>query len=644
MKCSTACCRRKSDDLKDDDGEENTERGNWSGKADFFLSSFGYAVGLGNIWRFPYLCYKNGGGAFLIPYGFFLLMLGWPLFLLEVVLGQFSSRSPIPAWNISPLFKGVGCSMIVITCIVAIYYNVILAWTLFYLGKSLSAELPWTSCNNTWNSGACVVRNNTNTWLFDTPQNLTKETQNYISMNMSGEEWGSTVNSTNSSMDFLTKRFSPSEEFWDRYVLQITSGIDTMGEIRWELFACYVVTWVATCVCIMGGIKLSGKVVYVTAIAPVVIQMVMLCRGVTLPGAIEGIKLYIIPKWEKLLDIQVWSDAAFQIAFSNGAGWGGILTMASYNKFHKDCYKEALAISSMGSVFSIFSGFVVFSIIGYVAHEVGATNPEDVVNSGPGLIFVVYPAALAKMPVGQLWSFLFFLMMFLVGLDSQFGNLETILTAIVDFNPRYLSGRLRRMLLGAVTCLILCICGVPCIMQGGMYVLHLIDWYCATYCVLLIYISELLVISWIYGLQQIFKDIELMIGYPPHFIWKVMWGGVTPTLAVFMFLQGVIQHTPICYATYTYPQWAIAVGWMLAALSFLPMPIFVVKVLLSTKGSFKQRVVDSVQPAPEWGPALPAHRELFIATLSGSRRRRIRPYINDTIGFGENGTALVKIA
>ncbi|XP_064621186.1 sodium- and chloride-dependent glycine transporter 1-like isoform X1 [Lineus longissimus] len=639
MKSSMTCCCRKSDDVKQD-GDENTIRGNWSGKADFFLASFGFSVGLGNMWRFPYLCYKNGGGAFLIPYVLFLLMLGWPLFFLEAAYGQFSSLSPVLAWRISPLFKGVGCGMVVMIALGSMYYNVIIAWTLFYVGNSFSAELPWATCNNTWNTDACVVRNVNNTWLFDTSQNLTNATWNYLSDSRTGGERISTVNDTNGSFPFPVKWTSPSEEFWDRHVLQRTSGIHSMGEMRWELFACYTLTWVVTCLCIIRGVKSSGKAVYVTALAPVVIQIVMLCRGVTLPGAIEGIKLYIIPKWETLLNTRVWIEAAFQIAYSSGAGWGGIVTMASYNKFHTDCYKQAVAISSLGSAFSIFSGFVVFSIIGYLAHEVGE-DAENVVSHGPGLIFVVYPAALAKMPGGQFWSVLFFLMVFMVGLDSQFAGVETVITTIVDNNPRLLRGRLRRMLLTALTCFVIAILGIPCVMQGGVYVLSLLDWYIATLSVALIFFTELVVISWIYGLNQFFKDIELMIGYQPHFIWKIMWGGVSPALTMGIFLLSVIRYTPVSYGSYVYPQWAVAIGWTFALLSFVPIPLFMVKVLISAKGNVKRRLKDAVQPTPEWGPALPAYRELYIATLSGSRKRRILPYINCTKESEETGTSLV---
>ncbi|MEQ2275889.1 hypothetical protein XENORESO_010418 [Xenotaenia resolanae] len=134
--------------------EKMEERGQWSNKLEFVLSVAGSIIGLGNMWRFPYLCYKNGGGAFLIPYLIFLFTCGVPVFFLEVALGQYTSQGGITCWRkISPLFEGLGYGTQVIVTLLNFYYIIVLAWGIFFLYFSFSWDLPWASCNNTWNTG-----------------------------------------------------------------------------------------------------------------------------------------------------------------------------------------------------------------------------------------------------------------------------------------------------------------------------------------------------------------------------------------------------------------------------------------------------------------------------------------------------------
>lgn len=402
-------------------GDENEVRGNWTGKMDFLLSCVGFAVGLGNIWRFPYLCYRSGGGAFLIPYVIFLVLCGMPLFFLETTYGQFASLSPITVWRMSPLFKGVGYGMVIISGIVCVYYNIIITWTIYYLYMCFRAVLPWSTCDNDWNTETCYLRNKSN------------ETSMYSNItNGNSSVWNETltlvgqviVNGTNSTQE---KKTTASEEFWQRHVLQITKGIEDIGIIRWELLICLAIAWILVFLCLCKGVKSSGRVVYVTATFPYLVLVILLVRGVTLPGAAEGIKFYLIPQWDKLATFKVWGDAAVQIFYSVGMAWGGLITMASYNKFNNNVYRDAMIVPLINCGTSVFAGLVIFSVLGFMAHETG-TKIEDVVTQGPGLTFVAYPEAVAKLPISPLWAVLFFLMLFTIGLDSQVGVDSMILT------------------------------------------------------------------------------------------------------------------------------------------------------------------------------------------------------------------------
>lgn len=130
------------------------QREQWGGKYEFLLSCIGYCVGLGNVWRFPYLCYRNGGGVFLIPYFIMLFVTGVPLFLMELSLGQYGAAGPITVWKCCPLLKGIGIGMLCVSTLVCLYYNVIIAWTFYYLGSSFQSPLPW-SCEALANAGIC---------------------------------------------------------------------------------------------------------------------------------------------------------------------------------------------------------------------------------------------------------------------------------------------------------------------------------------------------------------------------------------------------------------------------------------------------------------------------------------------------------
>ncbi|CAH8466833.1 unnamed protein product [Dicrocoelium dendriticum] len=201
------------------------------------LSCIGYSVGLGNLWRFPYLCLNNGGGAFLVPYLLYLGICGMSLFFMETAIGQSTGLSTIRIFNMIPFFKGLGWCMVFASAIVSIYYNLIIAYTLYYLGMSFNWVLPWSNCDNSWNTDQCLTdqttRNASNTFdAFVYP----KET----------------------SISNLTRR-SSAEEFWLFNVLELSPDIETLGGIQWKLFGALVGSWVITFACMCRGIRSAGK-------------------------------------------------------------------------------------------------------------------------------------------------------------------------------------------------------------------------------------------------------------------------------------------------------------------------------------------------------------------------------------------------
>uniref|UniRef100_A0A8D0FMI5 Transporter n=1 Tax=Strix occidentalis caurina TaxID=311401 RepID=A0A8D0FMI5_STROC len=491
---------------------------------DFIMSCVGFAVGLGNVWRFPYLCYKNGGGVFLIPYLLIVFVGGIPVFFLEVALGQFMKQGGIAAWNIAPLFKGLGLASMVIVFFCNSYYIMILVWGLFYLVHSLTDTLPWATCGHAWNTEHCA--------------------------------------------DLASNE---------------------PGEMNWQMILCLVTTWVVVYFCIWKGVKSTGKIVYFTALFPYVVLILLLVHGVTLPGALGGIVYYLKPDWSKLAEAQVWIDAGTQIFFSYAIGLGALTALGSYNRFHNNCYRDAYILAVINSSTSFFAGFVVFSVLGFMASEQGV-DISKVAESGPGLAFIAYPKAVTLMPLSPLWATLFFFMLLVLGLDSQFVGVEGFITGILDLFPQPGAGSLRRELTAALCCIVCCLIDLSMVTQGGMYVFQLFDNYSASGITLLWQAFwECVVIAWVYGADRFMDDVARMIGYRPLPFMKWCWAVVTPLVCVGIFVFHVVNYKPLTYnKTYVYPWWGDAIGWVLALSSMLCIPCTVLYKLLRCKGSLRE--------------------------------------------------------
>ncbi|TNN49144.1 Sodium- and chloride-dependent glycine transporter 2 [Liparis tanakae] len=318
----------------DDEGDENKARGNWTNKMDFILSMVGYAVGLGNVWRFPYLAFQNGGGAFLIPYLTMLGIAGIPIFLMEVSLGQFASQGPVSVWKCIPALQGCGIAMLIISVLIAVYYNIIMCWTLYYLFASLKGSLPWANCRNEWNTVECKDKD---MLLLDTcilrDRNISSIKNSTFCL--SANTMGNLTKLVNMTVDRNKTYVSPSEEYFKYNVLHISKGIEFPGDIRWPLAGCLLLAWIIVYCSLAKGIK-----------------------------------------------------------------------------------SDTIIVTCTNSATSIFAGFVIFSVIGFMAHELKVPI-EQVADEGPGIAFVVYPEALTRLPLSPFWAIIFFLMLLTLGLDTM---------------------------------------------------------------------------------------------------------------------------------------------------------------------------------------------------------------------------------
>ncbi|XP_017779725.1 PREDICTED: sodium- and chloride-dependent glycine transporter 1-like [Nicrophorus vespilloides] len=555
--------------------EKAKQRGSWANKTEFLLSCMGYAIGIGNVWRFPYLCYRNGGGAFLVPYLLMLTLCGIPLFFMETSLGQFANTGCITLFKISPLFKGAGYAIVIVNLICTCYYNVIISYPLLFIINSFRAKLPWVDCSNPWNTPNCL-----------------ELTSRYLNI---------------STAHGMPK--TPADEFFHNKILQISNNVNEIGTIVWPLFWCNVIAWIVVYVCIMKGVKTVGKVVYFTATFPFVILFILLIRGLTLPGAWDGVFFYLYPEWNQLTNLKVWADAAIQIFFSLGPGWGGIINMASFNNFNNNNRRDSILVPILNCGTSILAGFVVFSVLGFMSKKTGLPV-STVATGGPGLAFVTYPEAITMLPLPHLWAIIFFIMLFLLGLDSCFVQIEAIISSIIDEYP---SLRKSKMLVSLVSCFVMFLCSILFVTNGGMYYLQLFDWYAASISVILICLVEVVIVGWTYGTDRFVSDVEFMIKEKIHWWWPLCWKYITPIILTFIFFTTIIFNTTITYHGVIYPEWSVTLGWSSCLLSILCIPMYMgYKLLYLSEGDLFERIKLSVKPSLDWGPALEHNRKEWL--------------------------------
>ncbi|XP_067652264.1 sodium- and chloride-dependent glycine transporter 1-like [Haliotis asinina] len=567
--------------------EENTERAQWSNTFQGVIAQLGYSVGLANLWRFPYVCQRNGGGAFLIPHIIFIVVLAMPLFFLEVALGQFSHKGPIRVWAMCPPLKGIGYGLLIANCVTVPYYSMVFAWALYYLHNSFSAVLPWTSCDNSWNTPQCVAAAGSRRDINSSTMNAT------LSLN------------TRTTDSNLTGKFTSefghtsTEEFWQYKVLVISSSLGDVGSLQPHLVICWFLTCVGMFLCLMKGVKSLGKVVYVTATMPYVLLTMLLVRACMMPGAEDGISFYLTPNFMRLQNAQVWLEALLHVFYSAGPAWGSLIVIASHNPPRNNIVRDSILVILLGEFTSVYAGFIVFATVGFLAHNVDVPV-ADVITSGPGIAFVVYPEAVSLLPVPQLWSVLFFLVVLMMGFDTMFGAVEAATGCVEDILPKrfhkmHLPTVMAAVFMGAVF-----LSGLIFTTNAGVYMFQLVDWYVGAVACLMVAVLECLVVGWLYGVKRFSVDVEAMLGKRLPVVFKLMCFIVVPVLLLASMILTIASYKPPTYAGYEYPPIAVTIGWCIAVLPVVPIPVTMVIYIVMQRGSFAERVKKAMTPSPEW--------------------------------------------
>ncbi|GAB0095809.1 Transporter [Sergentomyia squamirostris] len=552
------CDGKESEKVKD-----SNERPTWGNSIEFLMSCISMSVGLGNIWRFPFIAYENGGGAFLIPYIIVLLVVGKPMYFVEMILGQFTSRSSVKIWTLSPFFKGIGIGQMVGTCSVISYYCSMIGLTLNYLVSSFQSELPWSSCR---------------------------------------EEWGENCvdSKPNPNQKNITNGVSSSELYFLREVLKSSESIDDgIGVPDWKLTLWLLLAWVMVFFVICKGVRSSGKFAYFLALFPYVVMVTLLIRACTLEGAGEGILFFIRPQFSELLNPKVWKEAVVQCFFSLATGMGPIIMFASYNDFHHNVYRDAMIVTTLDTFTSLLGGITMFAILGNLAHNLNV-DITQVVKVGSGLAFISYPDAISKFDwVPQLFSVLFFFMLLTLGLGSVVALVSAVVTVLRDQFPKVKYWQMALIVSSA-----LFLSGLIYVTPGGQWMLDLVDHYGGTFLIFALAVVELVAIFWVYGLNDFIMDTQFMCKRYLGPYWRYCWTLVTPVFMMIIFVYHMSSLKPLTFGDSDYPEAAHVAGWILFSIGVIQLPIWAIYAV-GCKAPVWESLCASMRPAPKWGPKDP---------------------------------------
>ncbi len=336
----------------------------------FILSAIGSAVGLGNIWRFPYVAYEGGGGAFLIPYLCALLTAGIPLLFLDYAIGhRFRGSAPLAFRRLNRRAEALGWWQVLICVIIALYYAVIIAWSSMY--TFFSATLAWGK----------------------------------------GKE-----------QEFFFETYLRNGDVADGLSFDFVGGVTIPAMVVWA---------VVIAIMALGVAKGIGRANLIFMPLLTVMFVVLVVQSLFLPGAMDGLSAFFTPDFEMLKDPAVWASAYGHIFFSLSVAFGIMVTYSSYLKRKTDLTGSGLVVGFANSSFEILAGIGVFAALGFMAQAAGS-QVSEVATSGIGLAFIAFPTIVSNAAGGQIIGVLFFGSLVFAGITSMISILEVIVAALQD--------------------------------------------------------------------------------------------------------------------------------------------------------------------------------------------------------------------
>ncbi len=418
----------------------DTKRSTWGSSATFILAAVGSAVGLGNAWRFPNLAAKHGGGAFLLVYLLAMLIIGIPLLMMEISIGRkMRAGAPGALRKMNKKFESIGWAATSNAFVIVTYYAVVFAWVI------MMAVFSFKFIGMTGNNEAAGG-------LFQT---LTKTT-------------------------FDIKGFD---------VISI------------PVLLCLVVAWASVYYCIRNGTKSVEKIIKYLIFLPFVCLGFMAIKGITMPGAIEGINAFFVPKFSALSNPELWTDAVGQVFYSMSVVMAIMIAYGSYLSDDSNIARDGFIIAFSDLAVSLLSGIVMFTTMyGTGMQEMLAEK------SGVSLAFLVYPTAIVNLSgsgiFNAIFGFVFYFCLCTLAIDSAFSLVEGISTAVAD---KFSVDRKKTTI---TICVIAGIISLIYTTGGGLAILDIVDNWCNSFTLILVGVIESVAIGWLYKTGIIVDDIN----------------------------------------------------------------------------------------------------------------------------------------
>uniref|UniRef100_H0XMS4 Transporter n=1 Tax=Otolemur garnettii TaxID=30611 RepID=H0XMS4_OTOGA len=504
------------------------------------LIQVAFSVGLGSIWRYPYLCQQNGGGTFILIHFFMLLSFGIPLLYMEMILGQWLRVDNIGVWKkLAPWLGGVGYASILVCILVSLYNSSIVSWSLFYLSNSFRHPLPWDHCPQV---------KNINVTGFSCLQTVPHQ---YF--------WYHTTLSASSNI----------EEGIDALVLNLSMGI----------FA----AWLILFLIMITGIPTSMPLLVFSVFLPYVLLLCFFIRGLFLEGAVSSLRRMVTTELSALATLDLWRQAGGHVLYSLSLGMGTIITFSSYKAGSHNgsiCVKKNVLMLTKLIVSGVLpqdakppENILLMPPLNYLdwinnlpphlqyqiihhALPCSIKVQTEKIMEGPGLAYAAFSQAVSLFPGSSFWAIVFFLALLITELGTLIRLLEGIILPLqnnVSIFKKYPS------LAPVLVCLGSFLSSLIFSSHSGSYILSLFNDQLAPLMLIIIVTFQNVALTWIYGTRRFREELYGQLGRMQWPTFSFLWSYVTlPGLLVLLIICLMKLHQKV---TPFYIAWNSSMHW-----------------------------------------------------------------------------------